>query len=78
MILIGNQRGGGLDLANHLLKDENDHVMVHEVSGFACDDIHGAFKEAYAISKGTKCQQYLFSLSLNPPADKDVSIEQFE
>jgi hypothetical protein len=78
MILIGNQRGGGRDLAAHLLKDENDHVMVHEVSGFACENIHGAFKEAHALSRGTKCKQFLFSLSLNPPADKDLSIQAFE
>lgn len=78
MILIGTQRGGGLDLANHLLKDENDHVMVHEVSGFACEDVHSAFKEAHALSKGTKCKQFLFSLWLNPPAEKQVSIDQFE
>lgn len=28
MILVGNQRGGAKDLAQHLLKDENDRVKV--------------------------------------------------
>ena len=37
-----------------------------------------AFQEAEAISLGTKCNQYLFSLSLNPPPNVDVAIEDFE
>ncbi|WP_298307617.1 relaxase/mobilization nuclease domain-containing protein [uncultured Erythrobacter sp.] len=78
MILVGNSRGGARDLAQHLTKDENDHVTVHELRGFVSDDLDGAFQEAYAISRGTKCKQFLFSLSLNPPADADVSTEAFE
>lgn len=78
MILVGNPRGGARDLAQHLTKDENDHVTVHELRGFVSDDLDGAFQEAYAISRGTKCKQFLFSLSLNPPADADVSTEDFE
>lgn len=51
MILKGNRRGGGQQLAIHLLNDrENDHVCVHEVSGFIAQDIQGAFNEVYAIS----------------------------
>ncbi|MCB1680960.1 MAG: relaxase/mobilization nuclease domain-containing protein [Alphaproteobacteria bacterium] len=78
MILIGNQRGGGRDLAAHLLSPDNDHVTVHEVRGFASDDVHGAFQEAYAMSKGTRCKQFLFSLSFNPPPRENVSTETFE
>ncbi|GEM_PF-1262451 len=51
MILKGNQRGGAKDLALHLMKDENDHVEVHELRGFASDTLMGAFNEAYAISR---------------------------
>lgn len=78
MILVGNQRGGGRDLAAHLLSPDNDHVTVHEVRGFASDDVHGAFQEAYAMSKGTRCKQFLFSLSFNPPPRENVSTETFE
>jgi hypothetical protein len=77
MILVGNQRGGAKDLALHLLKEENDHVEVHELHGFAARDLRGAFNEAYAISRGTRCRQYLFSLSLNPPLTVNVSTEDF-
>lgn len=79
MILKGSQRSGGNQLAVHLMRaDENEHVEVHEIRGFMADDLHGAFKEAHAISKGTRAKQYLFSLSLNPPSNEKVSIDVFE
>ncbi|NHK29679.1 relaxase/mobilization nuclease domain-containing protein [Parvularcula flava] len=78
MILVGNSRGGGQDLARHLLKEENDHVEVHELRGFAASDLHGAFKEAHALSRATKAKKYLFSLSLNPPENEHVGTEEFE
>lgn len=78
MILVGNQRGGAKDVALHLLKQENEHVEVHEVRGFASRNLMAALNEAYAISKATRCKQFLFSLSLNPPKDKNVSTETFE
>ncbi|NDW06496.1 AAA family ATPase [Jiella pacifica] len=79
MILKGNQRANGHDLALHLLNvDDNEHAVVHELRGFLADDLIGAFKEAEAISLGTKCQQYLFSLSLSPPRSANVPVEDFE
>ena len=79
MILVGNQRAGGSDLARHLMKDENDHVLVHDMRGFvAHDDLHEAFKEIELTAKGTRCRQYLFSLSLNPPQEAFVTVPQFE
>lgn len=78
MILVGNQRGGAKNLAQHLLKDENDRVTVHQVRGFASDDLQSAFQESYAMSRATKCKQHLFSLSLNPPHDANLSEEEFE
>lgn len=78
MILVGNQRGGAKDLARHLMKQDNEHVSVHELRGFVADDLDGAFTESYAISRGTKCKQFLFSLSLNPPPDEEVSTADFE
>jgi len=51
MILKGSQRGGGQGLAVYLMRtDENEHVEVHELRGFAADALPGAFKEAQAIS----------------------------
>ncbi|SCZ85068.1 hypothetical protein [Nitrosomonas mobilis] len=67
MILVGNQRGGVKNLVLHLLKEENEHVEIHEVRGFASRNLMGALNEAYVISRATRCKQFLFSLSLNPP-----------
>ncbi|OSQ46945.1 relaxase/mobilization nuclease domain-containing protein [Thalassospira alkalitolerans] len=77
MILVGNQRGGARDLARHLMKEENERVEVAELRGFIADDLDGAFQESYAMSRATKCKQFLFSLSLNPPKGADVSQQQF-
>jgi len=74
MILKGSQRGGGRQLAAHLMNDrDNDHVTLRELRGFLSDDLGGALDEAHAISKATRCTQFMFSLSLNPPKDADCS-----
>ena len=79
MILKGAQRGGAKQLAHHLLKvEENEHVEIHEIRGFLSDDLHGALKEIYAVSQGTKCRQFLFSVSLNPPQTEIVPVDYFE
>lgn len=79
MILKGSQRGGGMQLAAHLTRlDENDHVEVHNVRGFVSSDLTSALMEAYAVSRGTKCRQFLFSLSLSPPPAENVPVPVFE
>ena len=68
MNLKGSQRGGAMQLAHHLMNErDNDHISLHQMRGFVADELIGAFKEIEAISRGTRCRQYLFSLSLNPP-----------
>ena len=78
MILKGSQRGGAKALALHLLNDDNEQVEVHEVRGFASENLLSALNEVYAISKGTRAKQFLFSLSLNPPDEENVSTAVFE
>jgi hypothetical protein len=74
MILKGSQRSGAKNLSEHLMNDrDNDHVTLYELRGFVGRDLHEALAEAHAISKGTKCQQYMFSLSFNPPKDQNAS-----
>lgn len=76
MILKGSQRGGGAQLATHLMNDrDNDHVAVHELHGFMADDLDGALSEAHAVSKGTQCRQFMFSLSINPPKEASASVD---
>ncbi len=78
MILQGSQRGGAKDLGQHLLKSDNEHVTVHDLRGFVADDLVPALNEIYAVSRGTKAKQYLFSVSLNPPPSERVSTQDFE
>lgn len=75
MIIKASQRGGGTQLGLHLLKQENEHVEVHEVSGFVSESVMGAMKEAQAMAMGTRCKQPLFSVSLNPPETENVRTE---
>jgi hypothetical protein len=79
MILEANQRGGDRQLANHLSNTkDNEHVTIHEIKGLVADNLHDALREIYIASKMTKCQQYLFSVSMNPPKDVNAPIEYFE
>jgi hypothetical protein len=67
MIPKGNQRGGGQQLATHLLNAfDNEQVEIAEVRGAIAPDLHGAMAEWYAQSSATKCKKYLYSLSVNP------------
>lgn len=69
MILKGNARGGGADLALHLMNAfDNERVEVGQVRGTVAEDLHGAFGEYEAIAAGTRCKKPLYSLSINPSA----------
>lgn len=78
MILKGSQRSGALQLATHLMnREDNEHVALADLRGFASDDLFGAMTEVEAVTKGTKCRQPVFSLSLSPPKSASVETEQF-
>lgn len=68
MIPFASQRAGGQDLATHLQNDlDNDYLEVTELRGAIATDLHGAFAEWELQARGlTKCQKYLYSLSINP------------
>ena len=79
MILKARERGNAPQLANYLMDQrDNEHVELHEVRGFISDDLNQAFSEAHAIAQGTRCENYMFSMSFNPPEGVHVSIDDFE
>ncbi len=79
MILKGSQRGGAMQLAKHLMNEhDNDHVYIHAINGFIANDVEGALIEIYAISRATKCKQFMFSLSLSPPEGVMATVEDYE
>ena len=78
MILKAKERGDGGQLARYLLATrDNEHVELHQVTGFVSDDLIDAFHEADAIARGTRCKNYLFSMSLNPPEGAHVETDVF-
>jgi hypothetical protein len=67
MILKGNQRGGGSQLAIHLMNSfDNEVVDVADVRGTVAQDLSGAFAEWAAEARATSCEKYIYSLSLSP------------
>src|ERR1700730_1083933 len=67
MILKGNQRGGGQQMAAHLMNSfDNERVEIADLRGAIADDLSGAFAEWAAEARGTRCRKYLYSLFLNP------------
>lgn len=77
MLLDGNCRGGGNELAVHLMKPENERVEIIEMRGFMSDNLKDAFLESYAISKGTRCKKHLFSMSIDPPVGADIGDKDY-
>jgi hypothetical protein len=90
MILKGNIRAGGQELATHLLNDRhemtaddhgysrrigNEKVELAEIRGFATEDLHGALAEVEAIATGTNSTKPLYSLSINP--NQEMTREQY-
>lgn len=68
MIPFASQRGGGQDLATHLLNAyDNEITEVAQLRGAVAEDLHGAFKEWQVQAETlTRCDKYLYSLSINP------------
>lgn len=55
MILKGNQRTGGRDLATYLSNEyDNERIEVASVRGTVADDLHGAFAEYEARNSRSK------------------------
>jgi len=68
MIPFASQRGGGQDLATHLMNaHDNAEIELFQMRGAIARDLHGALAEWEAIAKAlTRARQYLCSLSVNP------------
>ncbi|MCR9196778.1 MAG: relaxase/mobilization nuclease domain-containing protein [Hyphomonas sp.] len=81
MIPFGSQRASGQDLATHLLNaHDNEQVELASVRGAVARDLHGAVTEWEAQAHAlTRCQKYLYSLSINPdPRQGPLTRDQYE
>ena len=80
MILKGNQRGGGQQLAAHLLNSfDNERVEIVDVRGAVAPDLPGAFAEWTAVARAaTHLKKEFYSLSLSPdPGQGRLTPEQY-
>lgn len=80
MIPFASQRGGGQELATHLLNEyDNEMMEVAHVRGAIATDLHGAFKEwEVQADTLTRCRKYLYSMSINPdPAQGPLTRAQY-
>ena len=80
MIGFASSRGLGADLATHLLNAlDNDYIELADVRGSIASDLHGAFAEwELQADTLTKCQRYLYSLSINPdPKQGPLTRDQY-
>lgn len=80
MIPFASQRGGGQDLATHLMNAyDNEVTEFAHLRGAIAADLHGAFKEWQVQAEDlTRCEKYLYSLSINPdPRQGPLTRDQY-
>lgn len=69
----------GRNLADHLLKPENERVEVLEMSGVCADNLHDAINVFDAFAQGTKCKKPIYHGKLNPSInDRSLTREELE
>ena len=73
----GSRRAGGW-WAKHLMKATNERVEVVEIVGLNATTLPDAFREMYAVSRGTKCDNYFYQANINPRADEHLTPEQWQ
>ncbi|WP_086930206.1 relaxase/mobilization nuclease domain-containing protein [Agarilytica rhodophyticola] len=79
MIIKASQRGNAGELARHLSNtQDNEHVTLHKLEQMSADTLRDALMEIEATAAGTRCKQPLFHCSFNPPANQNVSTQEFE
>lgn len=79
MIIKGNSRAGGAELAAHLLNAEtNERVKVLEVNGTISQDLFGAFKELEAAASGTRCKKPLYHANIDPDRTVTMTPDQWQ
>jgi hypothetical protein len=79
VIIKGNQRGDARALAAHISNTrDNDHIQLHELRGFASNDLLGALLEIEAAAVGTLCTKPFYSVSISPPPGYPTTLPQYE
>lgn len=70
-IINGGSRGAGWWWSRHLQDAEkNEKVELIEIVGLTAENIPDAFREMYALAKGSKARNYFYEYDINPSADE--------
>ncbi|MEP0263999.1 relaxase/mobilization nuclease domain-containing protein [Dokdonia sp.] len=75
MICKGGKRSGSASLATHLLKNDNERIVIVEVKGTATQDLSEALKDMELASKITKAKTGLYHAQINPAKDEAMTPE---
>jgi hypothetical protein len=77
MIIKGQARGRGRQLAAHLLRsDQNERIQLHECRYTVAQDVRGALDELEALGAASRCKRPLYHASISPAADRPLNSEQ--
>lgn len=79
MIIKGGGRKSGRFFAGHLIKaEDNERVAVVEMKNLWAEDVHEAFREMKSIAKGTRADNYFYTVSMNPRQQENLTAEQWD
>lgn len=79
MIIKGGARKCGRFFAAHLMKaEDNERVAVVEMKNLWAEDVPEAFREMKSIAKGTRAENYFYTVSMNPREDEHLTPEQWD
>jgi hypothetical protein len=79
MIITGKSRNNAAQAADYLSKQgQNERTELIGTRGTLSEDIAGACAEMEAIAAGSKCKNFLYHLTINPPEGKTFTPEQWE
>ncbi|KAB8155095.1 relaxase/mobilization nuclease domain-containing protein [Kordia sp. TARA_039_SRF] len=78
MICKGGKRSNGASLAQHLLKDDNERIVVVEITGTATQDLSQALKDMELTAKMTKAKTGLYHAQINPAIGETMTPQQWQ
>lgn len=78
MICKGGKRSSGASLASHLLKTENERVVIVELKHTATQDLQEALKDMELASKITKAKTGLYHAQINPAMGESMTPDQWQ
>ena len=58
--------------------EDNERVAVVEMKNLCAEDVPEAFREMKSIAKGTRADNYFYTVSMNPRADEHLTPEQWD